>query len=86
MKPLQHNKRICNAYILLSGGKMMTFRKVKKILIKNGWVHVRTNGSHVQFKKPGIAYIVNIPYHGSKDLSIGVLKNLEKGTGLSFTK
>ncbi|PRY80137.1 type II toxin-antitoxin system HicA family toxin [Alkalibacterium olivapovliticus] len=63
----------------------MTFREAKKILKKNGWVHVRTNGSHVQFKKAGVDFTANVPCHGSKDLSIGVLKSLEKGTGLSFT-
>lgn len=64
----------------------MTFKKVEKILVKNGWVRVRTNGSHVQFKKEGFNFVATVPYHGSKDISIGVLLHLEKGTGLSFRK
>jgi len=65
----------------------MTYRQVVKILRKNGWVFVRSSdGSHVQYKKAGCAYLASIPDHGSKDLSIGVIKSLENGTGLSLRK
>lgn len=64
----------------------MTFRKVKKILTKNGWSLVRTKGSHAQFKKTGMNFVATVPNHGGKDISIGVLKQLEKGTGLSLIK
>jgi predicted RNA binding protein YcfA (HicA-like mRNA interferase family) len=62
----------------------MNFKKVEKILKKNGWIHIRTSGSHFQFKKVGIDFVATVPNHGAKDLSIGVLKSLEKGTGLSL--
>lgn len=62
----------------------MTFREVKKILCANGWVLIRVNGSHYQFRKEGVKYTVMVPNHGSRDISIGVLKNLEKITGLSL--
>lgn len=64
----------------------MNFNKVEKLLKKNGWIHVRTTGSHFQFKKVGVNFVATVPNHGNKDLSIGVLKNLEKGTGLSIRK
>ena len=62
----------------------MTYKKVTKILTKNGWKLVRTKGSHAQFKKQGVAFVATVPNHNGKDLSIGVLKQLEKGTGLSL--
>ncbi|HLQ83867.1 MAG TPA: type II toxin-antitoxin system HicA family toxin [Pseudogracilibacillus sp.] len=39
----------------------MNFRKVKKILVENGWVHVRTKGSHFQFKKESINFLATVP-------------------------
>lgn len=63
----------------------MKFIEVEKILKKDGWVLVRSVGSHFHYKKEGVDFVATLVKHGSKDLSIGVLKNLEKGTGLSFT-
>jgi len=62
----------------------MNYRDAKKILNANGWVLVRSNGSHHLFEKAGEERKANMPKHGSKDLSIGVIKDLEKVTGLSF--
>ena len=62
----------------------MTFKKVVKILRQDGWVFVRSKGSHFHFKKEGVKKIATVVYHAGKDVSIGVLKNLEKGTGLSL--
>lgn len=62
----------------------MTFKEVVKVLESNGWAEVRVKSSHHQFKKPGVEFLATVPNHGSKDISIGVIKSLEKGTGLSF--
>ncbi|WP_313119625.1 type II toxin-antitoxin system HicA family toxin [Proteiniclasticum ruminis] len=62
----------------------MKYREVEKILKANGWVLVRINGSHHQFKKADVNFLAVVPNHCSKDISIGVVRNLEKGTGLSF--
>lgn len=70
----------------LKGGKFMNFKKIEKIILADGWVLVRVCGSHYQFKKPGVEKNVVIPNHGNKDISIGVLKNLEKVTGLSLRR
>lgn len=70
----------------LKGGKFMNFKKIEKIILADGWVLVRVCGSHYQFKKPGVEKNVVIPNHGNKDISIGVLKNLEKTTGLSLRR
>ena len=62
----------------------MEARKIEKILKKNGYVIIRkSRGSHRQYGKPGFP-TVTVPFHGSKDISILVLKSLEKQTGLSF--
>ena len=62
----------------------MTYRQVDKILKSNGWQLVRVKGSHHQYKKAGVDFCASVPNHSGKDLSIGVLKGLERGTGLSF--
>ena len=40
-------------------------RKVKK----NGWIHIRTEGSHYIYEKNGVTYPV--PFHGSKEIGKG---------------
>lgn len=62
------------------------FRNIEKKITADGWVLVRISGSHYQYKKIGSLLTVVIPNHNGKDLSIGVIKNLEKITGLSLTR
>lgn len=64
----------------------MTFREIKKSLETDGWYLVRVCGSHHQFRKAGNSYAVTVPNHGSHDITIGVLKDLEKKTGLSLRR
>jgi mRNA interferase HicA len=40
-------------------------RKIKR----NGWVHLKTEGSHYIYTKEGKKYPV--PYHGSKEVGLG---------------
>ncbi len=58
-------------------------RFVEKLLKANGFVCVRVNGSHRQYKKPGHEGTVTVPYHGG-DIAIGTLLSIEKQSGLSF--
>ena len=62
----------------------MTFRQVEKALIQNGWMCVRSCGSHFQYTHPKTGRMVTVPFHGNKDISIGTLKSIEKSTGLSL--
>ncbi len=62
----------------------MTFRQVEKILRKAGWRCVRQNGSQYQYRHPNSPNLVSVHRHGSKDISIGVLKDIERDTGLSI--
>ncbi len=62
------------------------FKQVEKLLKKNGWVLVRTTGSHYQFRKEGVSSSTTVPRHGGKSLSLNVIKSIEKQTGLSFRR
>lgn len=64
----------------------MTFREVEKILKANKWVLIRVSGSHYQYCKAGACNTVVVPNHSGHDLTIGVLKDLEKKTGLSLRR
>jgi mRNA interferase HicA len=47
-------------------------RKVRK----NGWVHIRTEGSHYIYEKEGRTYPV--PYHGAKEIGKGLERKIIK--------
>ncbi len=64
----------------------MRYREVVKALKKNRWVEVRSTGSHHQFRNPDSCFVVTVPCHKDKDISIGVLKNIERTTGLSLRR
>jgi len=63
----------------------MTFRKLKKVLESNGWKVIRIVGSHYQFGKEDNSNTITVPYH-HKDISMFILNNLEKQTGLSLRR
>lgn len=51
-------------------------RKIKK----EGWIHIRTKGSHYIYEKDGKKYPV--PYHGSKEIPTGLQKRMAKEMGI----
>lgn len=64
----------------------MRYREVAKILKKNGYSLVRTIGSHYRYVKVGSPTInITVPYH-TGDLKPGILKSIEKATGLLLLK
>lgn len=62
------------------------FRNIEKKITADGWILVRISGSHYQYKKVGSLLTVVIPNYNGKDLSIGIINNLKKVTGLSLTR
>ena len=58
---------------------------VTKVLLRNGWEHVRTKGSHWIFKDPTTGKIAVVP-HPRRDLPIGTVKKLERDTGLKLLR
>ena len=63
----------------------MVAKDVVKALRANGWKHVRTDGSHYQFKHPMKPGTVTVAMH-QKDIPIGTLKNIERQSGLSLVR
>ncbi len=60
----------------------MKVREIIKVIEDDGWRHVRTKGSHRQFKhddKPGV---VTVPGHLGDDIAIGTLNSILKQAGL----
>ncbi|MCL4641094.1 MAG: type II toxin-antitoxin system HicA family toxin [Olivibacter sp.] len=51
-----------------------------RILKRNGWKHIRTDGSHYIYEKEGRRYPV--PFHGSKEMGEGLRKKIIKDLGL----
>jgi predicted RNA binding protein YcfA (HicA-like mRNA interferase family) len=64
------------------GSKSVSGKDAIKRLLKEGWEISRVKGSHHIMKKAG-HLPVPVPMHG-KDLGIGLLKSLEKQTGILF--
>ncbi len=62
----------------------MNYTELETIIIKNGWILVRTIGSSRQYRKPGYYKTVFLTKYGNGKVSVDVLRNLEKTTGLSL--
>lgn len=55
-------------------------KEIIKRLEKEGWILVRTNGSHHQFKHPSKPGTVTVP-HPKDPLPIGTVKSIFKQAG-----
>ena len=60
----------------------MKVRDVIKMVEEDGWVHMRTRGSHRHFKHPIKKGIVTIAGKPSIDLAEGTLRSIYKQAGL----
>ena len=60
----------------------MVFKDIDKKLRKNGWVRVRVKGSHNIYKREDFFGCISVPDHGKESISTGVLRTLERDTGL----
>lgn len=61
--------------------KTQPYRKVVKLLLKNGWFLSHTTGSHEIYVKDGKACPVKC---NKKDIPAGTLISIERITGLKF--
>ena len=59
-----------------------TAREAIRIVERDGWYHVRTRGSHRQFKHPSKHGTVTIPGPLGKDLPEGTWDGILKQAGL----
>ena len=62
--------------------KNVTGKQLCKILIKNGWVLLRINGSHHIYCKDGEEARIVVPVHANKPLKRGLLSAILKTAGL----
>ena len=51
-------------------------RKIRK----NGWVLIRTAGSHYIYEKDGRTYTA--PFHGAKEMGTGIVQKIIREMGL----
>lgn len=61
-------------------GSAEVIRKLKAA----GWKHVRTKGSHQHFSQPNRRGLVVTVPHPKKDLSIGLVKAIERQSGVKL--
>jgi len=63
----------------------MKVREVLRILAQDGWVIVRTRGSHRQMKHPAKKRLVTVPGNESKDLPPKTLKSILRQAELDLS-
>ena len=64
----------------------MTYQTIAEELELAGWTLVYTYGSQSQFRNPAYTELVTVPCYEERELSIGVIANIQKVTGLSFER
>ena len=60
----------------------MKVREAIKLVEENGWYHVRTKGSHRQFKHPTKLGVVTIAGNPGVDIPKGTMNSILKQAGL----
>jgi len=60
------------------------FRDLIKRVSDDGWIHVRTTGSHLHFKHPTKPGVVTIPSGGkeNRDVAPGTMRSILRQAGL----
>ncbi len=58
----------------------MKYNEFHKLIKKNGWIHIRTKGSHYIYEKDGKT--IPVPLHGSKEIGKGLEIKIRKELNL----
>lgn len=58
-------------------------KEAMRVFERHGFSLVRTTGSHYILKKPGHRYLLTVPIHGNKSLSVGIMDHLIETAGLT---
>ena len=58
--------------------KQLNAREVARLLVPRGWVCVRMNGSHAQYKHPDYRDLITVAGHGSRPIPEPLLKKILK--------
>ena len=64
--------------------KTMKVREAIKVIENDGWYHVRTRGSHRQYKHPSKKGLVTIPGKMKDDLAPATINSILKQAGLKL--
>ncbi|MDR2532762.1 MAG: type II toxin-antitoxin system HicA family toxin [Oscillospiraceae bacterium] len=59
----------------------MKFNEIERIILKDGWYHIKTVGSHYHYKHPTKKGKATIPF-SRKDLNPDTVKSILKQAGL----
>ena len=54
----------------------MKSSELHRLILRNGWRHIRTAGSHYIYEKDGRTYPV--PFHGTNEVGKGLEKKVRK--------
>jgi predicted RNA binding protein YcfA (HicA-like mRNA interferase family) len=60
----------------------MKVREVIRLIERQGWVEMRSKGSHRHFKHPNQAFVITVPGNEGKELAPGTLNDILKKAGL----
>ena len=60
----------------------MKVRDLLRLVEGDGWLLVRTRGSHRQYKHPSKSGLVTVPGHPSDEVAPGTLNSILKQAGL----
>ena len=63
----------------------MNSRKLIKAIEADGWVLKRVTGSHHHYVHPSKSGLVTVP-HPKRDLPLGMVKAIERQSGLKLTR
>lgn len=58
----------------------MTSSELLRVLKQNGWIHIKTKGSHYHLEKEGKKII--LPFHGNKEVAKGTEQAILKQANL----
>ncbi|HME27313.1 MAG TPA: type II toxin-antitoxin system HicA family toxin [Acetobacteraceae bacterium] len=64
----------------------MNARDVIKLLEADGWVEVRSKGSHRQLRHPAKPGTVTVAVHGSRDLKKRDVASIERQSGVKLRR
>ena len=64
--------------------KRFTSDELIKILLVNGFEKIGQKGSHQKWKNYSTGKQVTVPYHKGKQIPIGTLNSIIKGSGLDY--
>jgi predicted RNA binding protein YcfA (HicA-like mRNA interferase family) len=57
-------------------------REVVKLLLKEGWIEIRSRGGHRHFKHPQLPSVITVPGNDGRELAPGTLNDILKKAGL----